>query len=125
MIEKESSTTAEGEAPTVDIHYIKPTAFREAACDGVIGGPTPNGKIWLAFYSERFPLPRIMRQTLVKQDGEASLRFDASVPATVIESRQGIIRSVEFGAYLTLETAKQLHAWLGEHIAASENEVDK
>ena len=65
MTEKESSTTPlEDEASFIDIHYMKTSDFREIACDGALGGPTPHGKLWLAFYSERYPLPRVMRQKL-------------------------------------------------------------
>lgn len=100
---------------TVDIHFIKPTAFREVLCDGVIGGPTPDGKLWLAFYSERLPIPRIIRQPL-KASEEGGVEPDYNQSAEVIESRRGIVRSVEFGAYLSVETAEGLLNFLGKHL---------
>jgi hypothetical protein len=50
------SLADDAEATTVDINYLKSISFREVACDGVLGGPTPHGKLWLAFYTERLPL---------------------------------------------------------------------
>jgi hypothetical protein len=55
---------ADGEPPPkpakIQFHYIKGPDYREAACHGVIGGPTPAGKVWLAFFSERGPIPRVV-----------------------------------------------------------------
>ena len=49
---------------TLDINYLKSPHFREVTSDGIVGGPTPMGKIWLAFFTERFALPRIVRHEL-------------------------------------------------------------
>lgn len=102
--------------PTVDIHYQKTADFREVACDGALGGPTPQGKVWLAFYSERFPLPRIVRQDLVADEETGEFNVDHSKPATIVEAKRGIIRNVEFGVYMSVETASQLHEWLGKFL---------
>lgn len=100
---------------TVDIHYIKSNDFREIACDGALGGPTPRGKIWLAFYTERLPLPKIVRHGLVANErGDLSVATDQ--PGTVVDGRAGIIRNVEFGLYLSEETANELHKWLEKQL---------
>jgi hypothetical protein len=89
MTDKDAST--DSEAPTVDIHYLKTSGFREVACDGALGGPTPHGKLWLAFYTERFPLPRVMRQKLMPSDSsDDGMTLDAAGPATV-EVRSSLI----------------------------------
>ncbi|MBR1154875.1 hypothetical protein [Bradyrhizobium sp. JYMT SZCCT0428] len=110
----EPSSSADGERPTIDIHYQKSTEFREVACDGALGGPTPQGKVWLAFYNERFPLPRIVRQGLKLSEGESGFTLDNSHPAEIIEAKRGLIRSVEFGIYMSVDTAAELHEWLGK-----------
>ena len=110
----EPPSSADGENPAIDIHYQKTPDFREVACDGALGGPTPQGKVWLAFYSERFPLPRIVRQDLVVNEGAEAFTLDKNKPATIVETKRGIIRSVEFGVYMSVDTAADLYDWLGK-----------
>lgn len=123
MTEKESSATPSDDASFIDIHYLKTTDFREVACDGALGGPTPHGKLWLAFYSERFPLPRVMRQKV--NTSAQGVRLDNETPATVVEARHGLIRNVEFGVYMSLDTAADLHQWLGEYLAKEKRQGEK
>jgi hypothetical protein len=52
-------------AQSLKINYLKSKAYREAACDGALGGPTPQKKLWIAFYTERFPIPRIAEYNVV------------------------------------------------------------
>lgn len=121
MADPESSTTPEEDAPFIDIHYLKTPGFREVSCDGAMGGSTPHGKVWLAFYSERFPLPRVMRHRL-KSFEEGGTGIDPEAEATVVEARRGLIRNVEFGVYMSIETATDLHKWLGEYLAEAESQ---
>jgi hypothetical protein len=110
---------AESAAPSsLTINYLKSFEFREIACDGAVGGPTPQGKLWLAFYTERFPLPRIVRHKLKRAETEGTMMFDTDAPAEPVEAREGIIRNVEFGLYMSIDTAELLHDWLGRNIAA-------
>ena len=44
---------------------MKSNAFREVACDGALGGPTSQKKLWIAFYTERLPIPRIAEYNVV------------------------------------------------------------
>lgn len=102
---------------TVDLNYIKSQTFREVACDGFVGGLTPNEKIWAAFYTERYPLPRIVRYAIVETETPGEFKIDQSVPPVQVDGRSGIVRNVEFGVYLSLQTAIELRDWLNEHIA--------
>jgi hypothetical protein len=103
---------------TIAVNYLKSNDFREIACDGAIGGPTPQGKLWVAFYAERFPLPRIVEHDIIRDTGKPNEITVDMASGRVLESRSGIVRHVEFGVYLTLESAKTLHEWLGQQIAA-------
>lgn len=103
-------------APFVTINYIKSGAFREATCDGVIGGPTPNGNLWIAFFTERFPLPRMVRHKLKPSGSEGAFTLDEESPPELIESREGVVRNVEFGVYMDVESAEKLYAWLGKSL---------
>ncbi len=100
---------------TLTINYLKANSFREVACDGVLGGPTPQGKIWLAFYTERFPLPRIVRYKMISTAVENEVTLEE--PGEVVEGRHGFIRNVEFGVYVSVQTAEKLHEWLGQNLA--------
>jgi hypothetical protein len=102
------------------INYIKSPQYRETACDGVLGGVTSKNKVWMAFYGERYPLPRVITYEAEKTDDPQAVKIDEGSPPIKIESKQGIIRHVEFSAYLDLDVAKALHKWLGERIAQLE-----
>lgn len=110
----ESKTTE-----TLQFHYIKSPDYREVACHGVIGNPTPNGKIWAAFYAERTPIPRVVGYPIASvPDGQPTPFNEATAgPPVSIESRRGIVRHVEFTAYLDLDVAERLQKWLGDRIA--------
>jgi hypothetical protein len=113
--------TGTTERPRVKFHYVKSASYREAACDGAIGGVTPRTKIWIAFFAERYPLPR-----MVEYEGQptasSAVRVDETASPVSVETRQGIVRNVEFGTYLDIETARRIHAWLGDRIAQAEKE---
>jgi hypothetical protein len=99
------------------INYIKSDNYREFPCDGALGGPTPKGKIWMALYSERYPLPRVIVYSATPGDAANELTIDEKTKPLAVESREGIVRNVEFGAYMDLEVAKALHTWLGQKIS--------
>jgi hypothetical protein len=103
----------------LEFHYIKGPDYREVACHGVIGNPTPNGKIWMAFFAERHPIPRVVRYSMPSVSEGQSVLFNegAAGPPVSIETRGGIIRHVEFTAYLDIEVAERLQKWLGDKIA--------
>jgi hypothetical protein len=109
---------------TVDINYVKSVDFREIACDGVVGAPTPRGKLWVAFFTERLPLPRIVRHNLVQGPEPGDLSIDPNKEPSIIDGRAGVIRNVEFGLYLTPQVAQDLHEWLGRQLRnLEENKV--
>ena len=102
---------------TIHINYIKSNDYREVACDGALGSSTPAGKLWVAFYTERLPLPRIVRHELQQSAESSELRIDPNSPGVTIDGRVGIVRNVEFGLYMSPEAARKLHEWLGEQLA--------
>jgi len=110
---------------SLTVNYLKSADFREITCHGAVGGPTPNGELWLAFYTERLPLPRIARHKLKPTETEGLFTIDEEAPAEPVESRQGIIRNVEFGLYMSVETAEKLHAWLERNIDSLKHREDK
>jgi hypothetical protein len=102
----------------LQFHYIKGPTYREIAAHGVIGGVTPQGKVWMALYTERGPLPRMVEYHVPPAgEGVTSIQFDelAKVP-DFIDSRQGVIRHVEVSTYMDIDFAERFHQWLGTQI---------
>ncbi|TIX25562.1 MAG: hypothetical protein E5V37_26960 [Mesorhizobium sp.] len=108
--------------PTIDVHYLKSSVYREASCDGAVGGQTPANKLWIGFYSERLPIPRVVQHHLRQTGKEGEFEMDREKPPVPIEGRTGILRNLEFGLYLTPEAAANLHQWLGNQLATLKGE---
>lgn len=100
------------DAPKVRVHYIKSTAFRVVHADGVIGGPTPSGLVHVSFFSERQPIPTLVEYEI------SNVSEGRGILGNVItsEGKKGVVREVEVGVLMTVDIAKQLHAWLGQNI---------
>ena len=105
-----------------EFHYIKSPGYRELLCDGIIGGLTPNGqRISLSIYAERGPIPRVVEYAVTAEDGVVRNFDEPSSTPTRIESRQGVVRSVETTVYLEVETAKRLIDWLRARVTEHES----
>jgi hypothetical protein len=103
--------------PRVQFHYVWTPGYREVACHGVTGHVTPQGKLWMALYSERASAPSMVEfEAVPAPDTPGALRVNERSPPVRIESTQGVVRSIELGVYLDLGAAERLHAWLGESI---------
>jgi hypothetical protein len=112
---------AEAPATSLNVNYLKSPSFREIHSDGVLGGATPQNRFWVAFYTERFPVPQVVRHTIVpSEDVEGAVRLGD--PGEPIEGRSGIIRTMEVGVFMSLEDAKLLHEWLGKQLVGAEGE---
>lgn len=94
-------------------HYLKGNFFRVIHVDGAIGGPTPNGMIHAALFSERFPIP-------IQTTNELKERSVIGVPISTV-MRDGVVREVEADLMMTVETAKRIASWLTETAAAIES----
>lgn len=94
---------------TVPFHYIKSNQFRVIHADGVLGNVTPSGLIFVSFYSERGAIPQMMVHEI----------SGGQVGAEQLEervSKKGIVREVEVGAAMSVETATSVITWLQEKI---------
>ena len=97
------------------INYIKSQNFREVGCDGVVGGTTPRGKLWCAFFTERFALPKVVKYPLHARGPEGEYLIDEE-EKRIVEAKEGIVRNIEFGVYLSIDQAENLKIWLTEEI---------
>ncbi|MGH9774457.1 MAG: hypothetical protein ACRD50_05855 [Candidatus Acidiferrales bacterium] len=94
----------------VPFHYIKSNFFRVVHVDGAIGGPTPSGLIFVSMYSERGAIPQIMVHEITEMGQVGPEHLDERI------SKKGIVREIEIGAMMHVETAKVLVKWLQEKI---------
>ena len=92
----------------VEFHFVKSEFFRVIHVDGAHGGPTPQGLIHMALYSERTPIPRQIVNH-VSADGTVGREVSR-------DSRNGVYREVEASAIMSLDVARALHHWLETHI---------
>ena len=75
--------------------------------DGVFGGITPNRKIGISFFSERFPIPQSVSHEIKNNKlGEEIDRI----------SKDGSIRQVDCGVIMDLKTAYVVYNWLKDKI---------
>jgi len=94
---------------TVPFHYIKSNQFRVIHTDGALGNITPSGLIFIGLFSERGAIPQMMVHDIT----------EGQVGAEHLEervSKKGIVREVEVGATMSIETATTIITWLQEKI---------
>jgi hypothetical protein len=100
------------------VHYTKALEYRTIHVDGIIGGPTPNGRcLVIDFFNERGSFP----ETTVHTIGENGI-LEYGVVDQQINARPGIWREIDFNAVLDLDTARSFYEWLGRNIAALERQ---
>jgi hypothetical protein len=104
------------EAPSdkIRIEYVKSHFFRLVRADGAIGGISPRLELFITFYNERFPIPKVLtyKPTPDGAPGEEIL--------SERESKEGIVREAEVGITMDLPTAKSFASWINEKVAELE-----
>lgn len=94
----------------IPFNYIKSNSFRVLHVDGAIGSITPAGLIFVSLYSERNAIPQIMVHEIT-ESGQVGIEHQEERVG-----KKGIVREVEVGAMMSVETATALVAWLQERI---------
>jgi len=90
-------------------NYIKSNQFRTIHYDGIHGGLTPQGKIQLAVFSERFPIPReTVHEIVGKGIGKEFLEERVARP--------GIVREIEANIVMDRKQAESLRGWLDDRL---------
>ncbi|MCG2713074.1 MAG: hypothetical protein L6416_12240 [Candidatus Omnitrophica bacterium] len=97
----------------IDIHYLKMSAYRTYHVDGIFGGITPRGKIYCELFIERNVTPQKITHEVLPDNRVGK--------ETGRDGKQGIVREVECGIILDLDTAISLKDWLDNKI----NEFNK
>jgi len=94
----------------IKFHYVKSTQFRVIHADGAYGGITPQLGLFLSFFNERLPIPRVLVHS-VKPDGSLGEQISAEC-----ESKDGVIREEEIGVAMNVVVARALVQWLQDKI---------
>jgi hypothetical protein len=102
----------EGTPTIIKFYYEKGNEFRVSHVDGAIGGLTPTRDVFLAVYSQRTALPKVVEQQITPE-GQLG---------TVVktEGKQGIFREMEIGLVMTPEVAEQVAEFLLQHARAAQ-----
>jgi len=96
------------------VEYLKSSAFRIIHADGALGGTSPRLELFITFYSERFPIPKVLTYEPTSTNSPGREIMEER------ESKEGIIREVEVGVMLDLPAAKAFASWLNEKVAELE-----
>lgn len=101
---------------TVKVNYLKTSSYRTYYIDGIFGGLTPNGKIYMELFIQRLVTPQLIEYE-VKEDGLGK----------EIEriGKEGIIREIEAGLIMDIEAAKVLRNWIDGKIKKFEEQLPK
>jgi len=105
--------------PRVVFDYIKSQHFRVIHADGAAGSITATGHIHMAIYSERLAIPQRMAFKVT-----AGGRLGALIPSETI-AREGMVREVEVGVMMNLQTAEALQEWLAKRIEELKSAVQR
>lgn len=108
MPEEESQVNSD-QVTRLRVHQIKSNLYRNIHVDGAFGGITPQGGIHLALFSERTPIPS---EVVLEFDSETGAKEDKRERV----QRDGLVREMEVGAILSIDTAKNLGIWLLEKV---------
>ena len=96
----------------VKYKYIFDDSYNPLYVNGAQGGINPGGEIIINFYLERMALPN--SQTVNIKDGKLTNTVSDVEPNDLDSS---FVRVVKNGVVMNYQTAKEIHKWLGDHIA--------
>lgn len=97
--------------PQIIFKYLFAENYNPVYVNGAHGGISPRGELVVHFYLERSGIPVAITQE-VNPNGTVGAVID-EVPA---DFNQTLYRAVESGIVLNLETARTIHAWLGDRV---------
>jgi len=93
---------------TINFIYQKNNYYKNYHVDGVVGSLTPKGLINLNFFVERNPIPTQITFEINK-DNTLGKEIDR-------KSKIGVIREINTGIVIDLQTAKSIVEWLNAKI---------
>jgi hypothetical protein len=106
------------EDKSIKIAYIKSPDFRTNLVTGIYGGLSPNGLLNLNFFVDRVALPNF--QTMAVD--EKGVSIPNVKPKDTKDS--DLVREIQFGVLLNLETARSVINWMQERVADMEKRAE-
>ncbi|HET6421432.1 MAG TPA: hypothetical protein VFG19_14850 [Geobacteraceae bacterium] len=97
--------------PQITFKYIFTYDYNPKYVNGAHGGVSPRGELVVNFYLERPPLPNAVSHEI---NPNGTIGPEAAVDPEDLNS--SLVRYVSSGVVLSLQTARDLHSWLGEKI---------
>jgi len=97
--------------PEIRFTYEYREGYGPHYVNGALGGVSPRGEIIANFFFEKPALP-----TMVVNEITPSGTIGGEIVEEPAEMRSSFIRVVTTGVILNHESARNLHAWLGEKI---------
>ncbi len=99
------------EKDQINFKYLYSDDYNPIYVNGAYGGINPKGELVINFYFERHGLPKSQSYELTEKGtlGEEIERKPDDLSISMV-------RSVQTGIVLTLQSAKEIYNWLGEEI---------
>ena len=98
----------------LETHFVKNNDFKTVQCSGAFGGIAPTGQINMNIYTDRVVIPRSI--TLEIDDSSGAPLREVSR-----DTKNGVIREVQFGILIDVNVAKSLVEWLNGQIQTIES----
>ena len=104
-----------GNNRNIKFKYIFTYDYNPVYTNGAHGGVTPRGELVVNFYQERPPIPNA-----VTNDLNPNGTIGGEVAVEPEDLSRSLVRFVSNGVVMNCQTARELHAWLGEKVREME-----
>lgn len=101
----------------LSFRYVYPSDLRDCYVNGVWGGYTPRGEIYMHFFSERHPIPKTVRHE-VTEDFKLG-------PEIYKETGGDVVRLIQTSVIMDLDSAIAIRDWLSNKITQMQEKTLK
>ena len=105
-------------ANQIKFKYKFPEDYNPVYINGAYGGINSQGEIIANFYYERIPVPKALTH-LINDNGSLGVTKEYE-PEDLSSS---LVRYIQNGVVMNIETAKQLRDWLSSQITQAEKNI--
>lgn len=110
-MDKKETDKGEKTLPSdITVHYIKMKNYRTYHVDGIFGGVSPSGYIYIEPFVQRPITPKTVTHGITEEGA-----LGEEIPDTRT-GKTGVVREIEAGLVMNVEVAKVLRGWLDKKI---------